>query len=189
VARSPLLSGEPRDLPNALPQQYVAPTNGGAHEGPDPVRSPSVKVLSGSIHSARRSLRLHYPEDPTTNAMTHAARLFTLLLAIALAASQGLGASAGGCAGAPPTAPAYTAVGGHQGAGGSTPCRSHHPNPQPYAPSQHCAVSVDCASSPALPPARPQSREVMDRVSPVTVALAVPPSDSPEPQAPPPRSR
>ena len=116
--------------------------------------------------------------------MTAMRSLFTLLLLGALLEPQGLRADASGCA-----ATIAELVDQHPARPGADPCRSHHPGDDSLPRGmQHCAFSLDCASAPALAVTSIQRRDrtAAEAVRPVVVTL--PPTDSPEPQAPPPRS-
>ena len=69
-----------------------------------------------------------------------------------------------------------------------TGCRQHHPGTDSLpAGLQHCAASPGCASMPALPAAPADSHETVVIVTVLAAILPQPTSNSPEPQAPPPR--
>ena len=116
--------------------------------------------------------------------------LFSLLLFGALLLPQAPRAGASECAGVGPAGGmAFMSAAAHPTSGVHADCRSHHPgtNPRPIG-MQHCAVSLDCVSSPALPVAGPDSHEVPAVVTVRVRIQHLPASNSPEPQTPPPRA-
>jgi hypothetical protein len=120
--------------------------------------------------------------------MHRARSLLTLLLAAALAMTQGLRSDAGACA--PGSDGSQVAIVDlHAGSGAAQSCGTHHPGGgSTPGGMRHCAASLDCAAGPALAEAsvrRPEPRSVVAAGLP---AVVLPPTDSPEPLAPPPRS-
>lgn len=120
--------------------------------------------------------------------MTAMRSLFTLLLLGALLAPQGLRVGASGCA-ATVSPFAATELVDQPARPGPNPCQSHHSgNDSLPRGMQHCAFSLDCASAPALAGASIQRRDPTAAVAVRPVVVTLPPTDFPEPQAPPPRS-
>jgi hypothetical protein len=117
-------------------------------------------------------------------------RFLTLLLLVALLAPSGLRGNTSGCP--PQAAPAQatgTADDLHPDSGSSEACRSHHSGTESLPGGMHhCTISLDCASGPALPATFPERRELVTNVLVRPLPVAPFPADSPEPQAPPPRS-
>lgn len=122
--------------------------------------------------------------------MFSARRLFALLLLVALLAPSGPRAGTSGC---PPQAAPVQATGTaddlQPDSGSSEACRSHHSGSDSLPGGMHhCTISLDCVSGPALPAAFPERRELVTNVLMRPSPLTPFPADSPEPQAPPPRS-
>jgi hypothetical protein len=122
--------------------------------------------------------------------MTATRRLLTLLLLAALLAPQGLRASGSGCAPRMSGLSAATAPADeHPDSSPPDPCRSHHSGDDSLPRgTQHCTISLDCASGPALAYTPLQHRDQTAAVPVNPILVTPPPTDSPEPQAPPPRS-
>jgi hypothetical protein len=69
-------------------------------------------------------------------------------------------------------------------------CGGHHPGADPLpAGMEHCALSLSCASAPALVVVGPEGLEILAFMTVRLTTLNLPVfSSSPQPQAPPPRS-
>ena len=117
-------------------------------------------------------------------------QLFTLLLLAALLAPPGLRVGGNGCA---PMGPGHSEAAALAGQvpdpARSDSCRSHHPGHESLPRgAQHCVLSLDCVSGPALADSRSQGPDQTTAMAVPSIVMALPPTDSPEPQAPPPRS-
>lgn len=120
--------------------------------------------------------------------MHRARSLLTLLLAAALAMTQGLRSDAGACApGRDGSQVAIMELPAPSGT--SQSCGTHHPGGgSTPGGMRHCAASLDCAAGPALAEASVRRQEPRSIVAAGLPAVVLPPTDSPEPLAPPPRS-
>jgi hypothetical protein len=116
--------------------------------------------------------------------------LLPLVLFGALLVPQVQRAGAAGCETVGLTAgAAFTSSVGRLTPASDMGCRGHHPGTDPLPTGmQHCTLSLNCASAPALPVVWLESHEV-PAVATVRVSiLNLLASNPPEPQAPPPRS-
>jgi len=116
--------------------------------------------------------------------------LLSLVLFGALLVPQVQRAGASGCEAVGLTAgAAFTSSVARPTPASDMGCRGHHPGTAPLPTGMgHCALSLNCASAPALPVAGPEDHEVLALVTVRVSLLNLPASNSPEPQAPPPRT-
>ena len=120
--------------------------------------------------------------------MHRARSLLTLLLVAALAVSQGLRSDAGACA-AGGDGSRVAVMDLHARSGTAPLCGTHHPaGGSTPGGMRHCVVSLDCAAGPALTEVSVRHQEPLTIVVVGLFAVVLPPTDSPEPLAPPPRS-
>jgi hypothetical protein len=114
--------------------------------------------------------------------------LLTVLLVAALTVSQGLQSNTGACAsGSNGSSAAIMDL--HARSGTLPSCATHHPGGGSVpAGSGHCAVSLDCTAGAALVESSVWRQEAPTTNAAPYPAPSLPPTDTPEPLAPPPRS-
>jgi len=117
--------------------------------------------------------------------MHRARSLLTLLLIAVMSVSQGVRSQAGACA---PGSDRSQATVMDLPAQSSTedPCGAHHSGGS-VPGTRHCAISLDCAAGLALAEVSMRQQMPFTAVAPAFPAAVLPPTDSPEPLAPPPR--